>query len=66
MKEERQGRQTILERAAKLMGYKELAAGLSVREELLAAWLEGKAQMPDRFLLPLAELMVKLVAKEGD
>ena len=53
-------KQVLLQRAAKLFGEDELAAHLRVPRHLLDAWLRGLASMPDRKLLPLADLLEKL------
>jgi hypothetical protein len=50
----------LLRQAAKLVGNEELAKRLNVPLTLLEAWLHGLATMPDRKLLPLADLLDKL------
>lgn len=55
--------QNLLAQAAKLLGEKELAEGLKVSETLLDSWIEGRAAMPERHLLALADLLVKLAGK---
>lgn len=56
----RSTKQALLQRAAKLLGEDELAACLRVPRHLLDAWLRGLATMPDRKLLPLADVIDKL------
>jgi hypothetical protein len=53
-------KRTLLQRSAKLLGKDELAARLGVPKHLLDVWLRGLATMPDRKLLPLADLLDKL------
>ena len=50
-------KQQLLQRAAKLVGSEKLAARLNVPTSLLDAWMRGLATMPDRKLLPLADLL---------
>jgi DNA-binding transcriptional regulator YdaS (Cro superfamily) len=47
----------LLEYAVERLGREALAARLKVQEALLAAWIEGRASMPDRKLGPLAEVI---------
>jgi hypothetical protein len=58
-------KQRLLKQAEKLMGRKELAAGLRVTEGQLASWVEGFTDMPDRKLLLLSELLEKFANKPG-
>ena len=53
-------KQRLLKRAAKLVGHESLAARLNVPASLLDAWIRGLATMPDRKLLPLADLLETL------
>lgn len=53
-------KQVLLQRAAKLLGTDELAARLRVPRHLLDVWIRGLATMPDRKVLPLADLLDKL------
>jgi hypothetical protein len=53
-------KQALLQRAAKLLGEDALAARLRVPRHLLDVWIRGLATMPDRKLLPLADLLDKL------
>lgn len=55
--------QQVLAQAAALLGQKELAEGLQVSEALLESWLDGRAAMPHRQLLNLAELLVSFADK---
>jgi transcriptional regulator with XRE-family HTH domain len=50
-------KQRLLQQAAKLVGREELAARLRVPINLLEAWLQGSASMPDRKLVQLAEVL---------
>jgi hypothetical protein len=50
-------KQRMLKRAAMLVGRDALAARLNVPATLLDVWLRGLATMPDRKLLPLADLI---------
>jgi hypothetical protein len=50
-------RQTLLRKAAALVGREELAAGLKVAPTLLDAWMNGQATVPDRKLAALADLL---------
>lgn len=51
-------KQRLLQEAAKLVGRERLAAELRVPLSLLDLWLRGFATMPDRKLLPLADLVL--------
>ena len=53
-------KQQLLQRAAKLVGNETLAVRLNVPATLLDAWMRGLATMPDRKLLPLADLLETL------
>ena len=53
-------KQRLLQRAAKLVGHEKLAARLNVPVSLLDLWIRGFATMPDRKLLPLADLLETL------
>ena len=53
-------KQRLLKQAAKLVGHDKLAARLNVPPTLLDAWMRGLATMPDRKLLPLADLLETL------
>ena len=53
-------KQRLLEYAEERLGRESLAASLKVQEPLLAAWIEGRASMPDRKLGPLADVIDKL------
>lgn len=50
-------KQDLLRRAAKLVGNENLAVALKIPASLLDAWIEGKATMPDRKLIVLAEFL---------
>jgi hypothetical protein len=50
-------KQRLLRRAAELVGFETLAARLNVPPTLLDAWMGGLATMPDRKLLPLADVL---------
>ena len=47
-------------------GEAELARKLNVPESLLEAWLRGLATIPDRKMLPLADLLEKLQPPEKE
>jgi hypothetical protein len=53
-------KQRLLEYAEERLGREGLAARLKVQESLLAAWIEGRASMPDQKLGPLADVIVRL------
>jgi hypothetical protein len=50
-------RQALLRKAAALIGREELARGLNIPATLLDAWMNGHANMPDRKLAVLADLL---------
>jgi hypothetical protein len=50
-------KQRLLKRAVMLVGRETLAARLNVPATLLDVWLRGLATMPDRKMLPLADLI---------
>jgi hypothetical protein len=50
-------RQTLLRKAADLVGRERLACGLSVPLGVLEAWMNGHATMPERKLAALADLL---------
>ena len=50
----------MLQRAAELVGQEELALRLNVPRTLLDLWIRGLAPMPDRKVLPLADLIESL------
>jgi hypothetical protein len=54
---DRTTKQRMLKRAAMLVGRDTLAARLNVPATLLDVWLRGLATMPDRKMLPLADLI---------
>jgi hypothetical protein len=56
----RSTKQQLLKQVAKLLGPEELAARLNVPVTLLDAWIRGLASMPDRKLLPLADVLEEL------
>ena len=56
-------KQQLLMRAAKLVGSERLAARLNVPATVLDLWLRGLATMPDRKVLPLADLLETLRTK---
>lgn len=53
-------KQRMLQRAAELVGHEELALRLNVPPTLLDLWIRGLAPMPDRKILPLADLLESL------
>ena len=54
----------ILEQAEKLLGRKEIAAGLNVREEVVSSWFQGTGTLSNSHLLRLADLLVKYAASK--
>ena len=52
-------KQRLLMKAASLVGMEDLAKHLGVPVNLVDAWIRGKASMPDRTLLLLADLLEK-------
>lgn len=56
-------KQRLLMRAAKLVGSEKLAARLNVPPSLLDLWMRGLVTMPDRKVLPLADLLETLRPK---
>jgi hypothetical protein len=53
-------KQALLRKAARLVGHDELARRLNVPPNLLHVWLRGHASIPDRKMLPLADLLEQL------
>ena len=53
-------KQRLLKKAAQLIGSEKLAAGLNVPVSVLDLWMRGLATMPDRKMLPLADLLETL------
>ena len=51
---QRQSPVQILEQAEKLLGRKEIAAGLKVREDVVKSWYEGTGTLSNSHLLRLA------------
>ena len=58
-------KQRMLEQAAKHVGRERLAQRLNVPENLLQAWIDGHASMPERKLLMLADLLEELSDPPG-
>jgi hypothetical protein len=56
-------KQRLLEQAAKLYGRDPIAAELKINRPLLDSWMDGRAPMPDRMLLALANALVRLAGK---
>jgi hypothetical protein len=56
-------KQRILEQATKLYGRPAIAETLKVNAQLLDSWVDGRAPMPDRMLLHLADALVKLATR---
>jgi ribosome-binding protein aMBF1 (putative translation factor) len=50
-------KQSLLRKAATLMGQRELAARLKVSPSVLEMWISGDATMPDGMLLKLAKVL---------
>lgn len=55
--------QRVLLQAILLVGPETLAADLGVEQAELEAWIEGRAHVPDRYLLRLADVLVAFAAK---
>lgn len=53
----------LLEDVIRLIGRAELVTGLHVSDQVLESWLAGNAEMPDRQLLRLADLLVEVAGK---
>lgn len=53
----------ILEQAEKLLGRKQIAAGLKVREDVVKSWYEGTGTLSNSHLLRLADLLAKYAAQ---
>jgi len=53
-------KQRLLQQAAELMGYGDLANGLGVDEKTLKHWISGEETMPDSKLRLLADLLNKI------
>ena len=51
--------QEILEQAEKLLGRKEIATGLKVKEDIVRSWCQGTGTLSDSHLLRLADLLAK-------
>ncbi len=50
-------KQSLLRKAAGLMGQRELATRLKVSHSVLEMWISGDATMPDGMLLKLAKVL---------
>jgi hypothetical protein len=53
-------KQQLLRRAVALAGMEDVAAALKVAPNVVDAWMNGHASMPDRKLLTLADFLDKL------
>jgi len=60
---QRQSPVQILEQAEKLLGRKQIAAGLKVREDVVKSWYEGTGTLSNSHLLRLADLLAKYAAQ---
>jgi hypothetical protein len=58
-------KQRLLEQAKELVGTRHLAQGLGISDSTLAGWIGGSTEMPDRYLMPLASLLVKAAQRPG-
>lgn len=56
----RSTKQTLLIEAVKRAGLMEVATQLRVPPELVDLWMRGYAEMPDRKILQLADLLEKV------
>ena len=57
-------KQRLLREAANTVGKEELARRLNVPVTLLDLWMRGLATMPDRKILPLADLILDKLERE--
>jgi hypothetical protein len=57
-------KQDLLRRAMTLMGRELLAESLKCSPSLLDAWVSGKASMPDRTLVMLADILHKYATRK--
>ena len=55
--------QKILRQAVALFGRKAISDGLKLSDATLDAWMNGTSDMPNRQLLALADLLIKLAGK---
>ena len=55
--------QKILRQAVALFGRQAISDGLKLSDATLDAWMNGKSDMPNRQLLALADLLIKLAGK---
>lgn len=62
MEQTRTSKQSLLQRAAKLVGDDQLAEHLGVPKHLLHAWIRGDVTMPDGKLLALSAILDKLAS----
>ena len=58
-------KQHLLEQTKELVGVRHLAQGLGIDDSTLVDWIEGRTEMPDRYLSPLASLLVKAARRPG-
>lgn len=54
----------LLRQAIRLAGMEKVSKELRASREVLDLWLRGLAPMPDRKMLPLADLLDRLAAEE--
>ena len=57
--------QNLLHRAAARIGTQALAARMEVQESLLEAWMNGKAAIPAKKILALAEIIEQIGDEPG-
>ena len=60
---QKEQKQRMLKQAVELFGRQVIAEGLKLSDATLDAWINGKSEMPDGVLMPLADLLVSLAAK---
>jgi len=60
---QKEQKQRILKQAVDLFVRKAIADGLKLSDATLDAWLSGTSEMPDGQLMPIADLLVHLAAK---
>jgi hypothetical protein len=56
-------KQRMLKQAVELFGREVIAQGLKLSDATLDAWMKGTSEMPDGAMMPLADLLVNLAAK---
>lgn len=57
-------KERIIREAAELLGPRELAGRLDVRIDVVSAWINGTAVVPDDILIRLSEVLVSWSGKQ--